>query len=67
MALSETERILLEYRLLRSGIPYHVHTNGMLCTSPYCQSLFDDAPRPGPQETQEDAEKRYNQGEQEPR
>lgn len=40
------EKLLAAYReieLVRAGTPFHKHTDGSFCKSPYCSSLSDPA------------------------
>jgi hypothetical protein len=63
--MNSTELALLELKLLKSGIPHHVHTGDrhFVCTSPYCETLFQGECSHGPIKTQAEADKAYDHGE----
>jgi hypothetical protein len=63
--MTEIELALLELRFLKSGVPYHVHTGSrkFICTSPYCETLFQTECSHGPIKTQAEADTAYDHGE----
>jgi hypothetical protein len=42
LASMTKEQLLQLVKAQQDNRPYHVHTNGKVCHSPYCTSLYDD-------------------------